>query len=438
MTRRAISGIPRALALVCTLAVVAGPACGNDSKPSTQKEPPAQPPEQPSTEPPKQVQESLAEIVASCAVVEGTVEIRRRGQDAWEPAAVGSTLREGDQVRTSEHSFARVRFSKRGSIELEQSTTVEIQLAEEGGDGLVVAVKSGSVTGSLDARSDTDQPLWIETAEGERARLQPDAESEEPTEFRVSRRGDDTEVSVRKGRLRVRAGDAESAIGEGQVAKVTATGLGEALSLIAFPTSASPGIDARYRFQDGLRVDLSWKPVDGASGYRVQVARDLSFHSLVTTVETDKTEAVFAPTEAGMYTWRVASLDGDARPGEYGFARRMFAENDPPEDLLVAPPDGHRLAYTKERPQVTFSWQTAGGATSYRLAVARGANPTADPIIDETTSDQSFTTSALGEGRYSWGVYAVGGAETPIFLRPRRLVIEQRKAPKANTKDLWD
>ena len=42
----------------------------------------------------------LAAIVATCSEVEGVVEVRRKGETAWEGASVGTTLREGDWVRT--------------------------------------------------------------------------------------------------------------------------------------------------------------------------------------------------------------------------------------------------------------------------------------------------------------------------------------------------
>jgi hypothetical protein len=73
-------------------------------------------------------------------------------------------------------------------------------------------------------------------------------------------------------------------------------------------------------------VALSWKAVPGAVGYRVQVARDLSFLELLRSEDVTDTGYAFRPGEAGTYAWRVAARDAAGRMGEYGFVRRLFVE----------------------------------------------------------------------------------------------------------------
>jgi hypothetical protein len=384
--------------------------------------------------------DSLAQIIATCSKVQGTVEIRRRGETTWSPASLGAVLREGDWVRTGRQSFARVRFSKKGSIDIEETSSVEISVAtddEAGKDAVVLDVTEGSVVGSIDEETDQAQPIYIAGAKG-KARLRP-ADAGGAAEFRVQRGQRGPEITVRKGRLRVTGRRSSGEISAGQAADLSEGGdLGNVVSLIDFPPSVSPGIDARFRYQNGVRIELEWKPVSKATGYRVQVARDLSFHNLVASEMVDGTTYQFSPQHPGMYVWRAASRDGQGRLGEYGFARRLFCEADPPEDLLVAPPDGKVLAYGKAPPDVVFTWQPSGATAEYRFVVGRDSDPRAKPIIDRVTSEQQVTVRRLREGRYVWGVYTKDAAQTPLFLRPRQLVIERHRAPKANTKDLWD
>ncbi len=296
--------------------------------------------------------------------------------------------------------------------------------------GSVRGVISGAGTGAVSA------PLIVRSADGAEATLVP--ESGEDVEFRLSMIDNALEVAVRKGALALVSSGNETRLGPGEAADVSKRGVSRPVKLLAFPTSVAPGIDARYRFEDGMRVELRWEAVRGASSYRVQVARSLAFRSIVANAIVEETGFVFSPEEPGTYVWRIAAHDAKGRAGEFGFARRLFCELKPPTDLLVAPRDRTKLAYTDKPPKVTFSWQSAGDAERYRLSVSRSANPLADPIVDEVTSGQRHTVDFLGDGRYHWGVYARGDEDVPIFLKPRSLTIRRRKAPRADTKELWD
>src|SRR5204863_27464 len=118
--------------------------------------------------------------------------------------------------------------------------------------------------------------------------------------------------------------------------------------LIEFPVSAEPSIDARFLYKAGVIIRLGWKPVDGAAGYKVQIAHDLSFQSLASTAEVEGTAFAFTPPVAGMFAWRVAAKDAQGRFGEFGFARRIFCEAEQPKDLLVGPEDKAILKFNEE------------------------------------------------------------------------------------------
>ncbi len=419
--------------VVCLCGAV---ACGDKTDKQSDTETPVQEPAEDAGSP--GVDESLAEIVASLAKVTGPVEIRRRGGSAWEPATVGAVLREGDLVRTGDKGTARIRFAKRGFVDLEEATSLAIDLKDvEGAQGVVLALEEGSVAGTVDGDSDREQPLLVRSADGTETRLT--ASGGGAAEFRLRGGKARTQISVRKGRLRASRAGTDTDIGEGQAADLTNEGVGEVISLIPFPVSIKPGIDARYRYEDALSIGLAWKPVDDAVGYRIQIASDLAFHALVVTEQVNEPGFSFAPPGAGTYVWRVASIDSDGRTGEYGFARRMYCETEPPTDLLVGPPDGEVVAYDKKGkvPSVTFSWQSSGDASEYRLVLRDLGNPDGKPILSQVTSQQSITVDVQA-GRYSWGVYAVGEPDRPLFVSGRKLLVERRKAPKAKTKGMWD
>jgi hypothetical protein len=284
-------------------------------------------------------------------------------------------------------------------------------------------------------RGADDPPLFVSMQSGEPARVVPGRGA---VEFRLTRVGDQTEVAVARGELSlVTAGD-ERTLSAGEAVDVASRALGEVSRLVGFPVSKSPGVDARFHHEPGMKIELSWRRVKGADGYKLQIAHDLSFQHIVFVGETHDTRYELSPTELGTYVWRVAAIDDRGRAGEWGFGRRIFCESRPPRDLLLAPRNGIKIPHEGGPPTIVFSWQSAGVAGSYRLVVGRGDNPLESKVIDEITTQQSFQVDSLADGTYSWGVYSRGEDAQPLFLSPRQLTVVSRSAPRARTNGIWD
>ena len=200
----------------------------------------------------------------------------------------------------------------------------------------------------------------------------------------------------------------------------------------------SPGIDARFLFVKDKSIKLTWQPVPGASRYHVQIARDTEFREMLMAIDTISTSTTFLPDRVGVYAWRIAARDKTERLGENGFARRIYLEEDPPKDLLLAPVDGAKVGFSDAYPRIEFSWQTPGDATQFKLVIGRGSVPTIDPVVALATNEQHVEIGTLREGAYRWGVYAIrDGLEEPIFISPRVLTIRRQRV-KAHTEKLWD
>ncbi len=441
--------MPALVASTLFLSAFLATSCGEKKE---EKKAPPPPREAPTEDLEARIAKDLTAIVATCASASGKVEVMRAGQSEWEPVAVGAAFREGDRIRTGPMSYARVQFQIGGALELDEKTAVTVDVAEasKGGvdeaSGAVLAVESGSVRGVLHkgdtADSESAVPsgqLYVRTADGKSAALVSD--EDEPVEFRLTHRDEGTEVAVEKGALKLVTGESEAGtIASGQAADLAKGGhMGKVTALLGFPASVSPGIDARFHYKEGLGIKIAWRAVKGAEDYRLQVARDTGFQSIVVSEETPSRSFVFEPDAEGMYAWRVAARDADGRLGEAGFVRRIYCEAEEPRDLLVAPADGAKFAFAgKKRPSIVFSWQSAGAARSYRLVIWRGDDQTGKQVVSKVTSSQSHTVDTLGDGRYSWGVYERGEDGRPLFVKPRSFAIKKSKAPKADTKGLWD
>jgi hypothetical protein len=354
--------------------------------------------------------------------------------------ATGSVFRAGDVVRTGPGAFARVEFLAGGGLEVEENASLVIDAAPAqaaagapaGAAESRISVEAGVVRGFLPAAEEGDVPLGIviKTSEGEETRIAA-RPGEKQVSFRLTRGKAGTEVAVTKGQARVVGKGGEKVLRSGQAVEVAAAGMGEVTELLDFPASVEPGIDARFLWKKDLSIRLAWKPVEGATGYRVQIARDLAFQGLEQSQDVAGTEASFEPRGEGTYAWRVASRDAGGRYGEYGFARRIYCEKEPPRDLLVGPIDGAVVKYADAPPPIPFTWQSAGDATSYRLVVVRGRDIGAEPEVSRSTPEQRLEIEGLPAGEYVWGVY-VDDRRTPepIFVRPRLLLVQKVAKPK--------
>jgi hypothetical protein len=424
-------------------ALVAAVGCGSERDTATARAAKLEMSEHaaPGAEAPGDIEEALDSIVATCARARGVVEVKRRGKTEWEAVAVGATFRSGDWIRVGAGASARVQFLGNTALELEQNTTIQVDeapaAAPGGKPGAVIAVETGVARGIVDKdRAAEDPPLFVAVDSGKPARVVPAAGE---VEFRLTRVGEQTELAVSRGSLSlISDGGTERTLSSGEAVDVQRDRIGEVSRLVGFPVSVSPGVDARFHHSPDRTIELAWRRVKGADGYRVQIARDLSFHEIVFVGETDDVDYAFTPPDVGTYIWRIAAIDERGRVGEWGFGRRIFCEARPPRDILLSPRNGVKIPHDGKPPAIVFSWQSAGEVTSYRLVVGRGANPLDSKVVDKVTTAQSIEVSSLRDGKYSWGVYSRGDDAQPLFLSPRRLTVVSRSAPRARTNGIWE
>jgi hypothetical protein len=419
VTTRPVHAAPRPAAVALLVLAAALGGCRREAPAPT-----------PGTE---QVASSLAAIVATCAVAVGDVEVRRAGKEGWSPVTTGAVLRDGDAIRTGPGAFARVAFVSGNGIELEERTTAVVDVAagvaaegsaETGTER--VALASGVARGFFaDPASGPARALAIRTADGREARLSA-AAGEQAVRFRLTATATGTEIAVTAGAASVAAAEGAVSVAAGRAVDVGPAGVGAPVELIAFPRSVRPGVDARFTHSPGAALDLAWEALEAASAYRVQVAKDLSFRELVLARDVAATGLGFSPEGPGMYAWRVAARDASGRQGEYGFARRLFVDAAPPRDQLVAPaPDAVVQGGLRSRP-VRFAWTDEPKGRRYRVVIASGPDLTERAVRSEAVSGATLELRDLAPGTYWWGVYVDDERRDPLFVAPRKLVLEPR------------
>lgn len=402
----------------------------------------------PNVEPEADPSRLLAGIIATCAGAVHDVQIRRAGQASWEPAAAGAVLRVGDEVKTGPLSTARVAFLSGGALEIDElaAVVVDEEPAEAGapragarplaggGAGVSrVAVTEGVVRGVLPRADGSGRPgaVVVVAADGTEIRVAPRSPGE-PTAFRVSKQEAGTELAAIRGALALKDSRGDTGLRAGQLALAASGEVGAAVELLPAPRSVEPTVDARYESVPALAVRLRWGEVRGATGYRVQVARDLAFRDVELAQSVEGTDLVFVPRAAGVHAWRVAARDAAGRYGEFGVPRRFHCEEQAPRDLLAAPAEGAAVqASERASSHVTFSWDAPEEARSFRLVIARSPDLVADEVSSVPVSGRRAVVEIARPGEYWWGVYAgTDGDGRPLFTRPRRFALV-RATPEA-------
>ncbi|WP_223645617.1 hypothetical protein [Corallococcus sp. EGB] len=368
------------------------------------------------------VSQELDAIVATCAVARGHVDALRTASAYWEPFEAGATFRSGDWVRTGPDASTRIELRGGGRIELEERTVVMVERSAPSAEaGSVVALESGTARGLIPEDALSGGPLVLRGDNGRQVALTAGAHAG-TTEFRVTRTARGMHLSVSRGRLLLSEGTHRRTLEAGNGLDV-ARGLEDAEhDGPPFPTSLSPGVDARIAWSPELRIPLNWKPLDGARSYQVQVARDLGFRQRIVDTQVEGLAFTFVPPGPGVFVWRVSALDAEGRPGESGFARRIFVERQLPRGLLVTPRDGYQSPAGPASEALVFAWQSPGGAPSYRLVVARDRE-LRNPVLVREGSPQQVVVPGLPPGEYYWGVYMAEDPPVPLFQKARRLVV---------------
>ncbi|MCW5622318.1 MAG: FecR domain-containing protein, partial [Burkholderiales bacterium] len=225
----------------------------------------------------------------------------------------------------------------------------------------------------------------------------------------TSVRGTDYRVSSDEGeRARVEVLEGEVAVDATSTGVVVPAGFGTLMQAGQAPSAParllpSPDLSQLPAAVTGLPVVLELTPLAGAQAYRVQLARDDVFESVVLELLEPEPQVHLPLLPSGSYVVRVRGIDDVGLEGMH-VQHTLDIDATPAAPLPQAPTDAQAIVSD----EIALRWQVSDDAALvYRVQVARDGE-FGDLVIDETgiTAEALVLDSGLAAGMYYWRVAA--------------------------------
>lgn len=335
------------------------------------------------------VQPASATVVA----VTGDARARLPGQAAATPVTPGMKLGYGTRIDTAAHASLTLEFADGSRMLMQDDSALTLdRMSAYGSSGMAdtrLRLQRGRISNAVTPMPGNTAHFIVQT---------PGAiSSVRGTHFRVAAADGHSQTEVLKGRVDVAGQRRHVQVAHGSgVAVADGQRPGRVRRLLP-----APALDCPTRPVTRIAYPLGWTALPGAAHYRVQIAPDIRFETLLLDRVTGaQPHASLPDLPNGDYALRVRGIDGDSLEG-LDASCTLHAAMHPQPPLVQEPQSGGKAR--DERPR--FRWSESSEAASYAWQLATDAQFT-HPLAErpQLTGDHVRAPQALPLGRYYWRI----------------------------------
>ena len=336
-------------------------------------------------------------VPATIIAIEGSAEITSSGNNKARQLEIGNLATLGDEIRTEDNSTVAIQFADGSILTVQNNSRVRFDhLSAHGSTGMV-----DSRLRLLNGRMDTK----VTPAKGPGSRFEihtPSAISAvRGTIYRaaVSDNGKASNIEVLKGKVAVTGAKKQQLISAGYGTQVVSGKRPIPPRQLLSKPDLLP-IPERIR---EINWRLQWQPLTGAVSYRIEIAKDNRFDTLLWQQLSEHNRSAIPDLPDGNYFVRVRGIDTLGLEG-LNHTRSIILDAHPQPPIALEPVDGQILR--GQAPELR--WTKPEGAARYRLEIAAD-NTFKTLLVDEKELTTSrFTPSDLNQtGTYYWRLTSI-------------------------------
>jgi len=251
---------------------------------------------------------------AHFTALDGTVRVRKGNGNSWITADYNVPLEKGDVVQTAAEGMAKIVFNDGTNYTIKQDSLIVIEensANDQQQTNVAVAVTTGTVdlTTATYVQGSKSQVIVA----GAKASLAPDSSAM----VRNNPKDDQHEILVKKGSGDIeRNGESVRLASWEKVSFKTDSKKMERATEVGPPAPITPGNMMPVFVNAGdtsKEVEFAWTPITSAAGYRLRIAHNPYFSSLLLDRKVDTPSVVVTGMPIGPYYWSIQSYDASGR-----------------------------------------------------------------------------------------------------------------------------
>lgn len=247
---------------------------------------------------------------AHITALDGTVRIKKAGNDSWVRADYSIPLEKGDVIQTGSEGMAKIAFNDGTNYTVKQDSLIVIaenSANEHQQTNVAVNVTTGTVDLATGTYMQGSKSQVI--VDGATASLAP----ESAARVRKDPKSEQDELLVTKGAGIVQRGDQTVELTDWEKASFKSNaGPLEKIKEIGPPTPISPAnMMPIFAPTEDKAIEFSWTPMANAKGYRLQISRNPYFSSVIVDRKVTSADVMVSGLTEGPYYWMVQSYDAN-------------------------------------------------------------------------------------------------------------------------------